>query len=352
MRYNDIIVYVINGVTAAKEPPMTPAIGPEGSSHEPTFPEELPARDGRGAAVLDAALTGSVNTRTTYVARWRSFTDWSDAAGLNPLPASPDTVVHYLEALASSRPRSRSRSSPSFATVRLAASVIAKAHKLQGYRSPCDDRSVKEVLKKLQFTLAEPRSETGALTPDNCRRISAYADDPRSRGRGYETEENAAQRGRVDVALVQVLSEAGLSTSEASGLTWGDVRRWGDGSGRITVPGSRTGGCTQEAIVAITDETMAVLDAMRPSDAGNNPKVFGLSASQIVRRVKAAAKAANIDNWPAFNGRSGRRGLVIRLAENKAPEHVVQRQARRMQPNGLVGRYTSGECAAEAVRYL
>ena len=98
---------------------------------------------------------------------------------------------------------------------------------------------------------------------------------------------------------------------------------------------------------------MRALDAIRPSEAASDVRVFGLSASQIVRRVKAAAKAARIiENWRAFNGRSGRLGLVMRLTEKGAPEHVVERQARRMQRNGIVGRYTSGECAAEAVQYL
>lgn len=151
---------------------------------------------------------------------------------------------------------------------------------------------------------------------------------------------------------MRVLSEAGLSASEASELTWGDVRRSDNGSGRITVPGTRSGGCTQEAIVAITGETVRALDSIRPSDAASHVTVFGLSASQIVRRVKAAAEAAYIDNWQAFNGRSGRLGLLIRLAEHEAPEYVVERQARKMQRNGRVGRYNSGECAAEAAKYL
>ena len=37
-----------------------------------------------------------------------------------------------------------------------------------------------------------------------------------------------------------VLSDAGLRRSEASSLAWGDVQRWDDGSGRITVIRSKT----------------------------------------------------------------------------------------------------------------
>ena len=233
MRYNIIISHLLNDASAARELPMTPSNGPERPSHQPVIPPKAEARDERGAELLREALIGTVNTRNTYIARWGSFTDWCDSTGLDPLPASPDTVIRYLETLAGST--SRSTSSPSFATLRLAASVITKVHELEGYRSPCKNRSVKETLKRLQFELAKPRAEVGALTADSCEWISVFADVSRDRGRGMETEARAVQRGRADVALVYVLSEAGLSAAEASQLTWGDVQRWDDDSGRITV---------------------------------------------------------------------------------------------------------------------
>ena len=323
---------------------MNASIGPESSSCQHIILPEASGRDRRVAEALGAALPDSVNTQHTYIARWLSFAGWCDSTGLNPLPAAPDTVVRYLA--------TRGGEGSGLATLRLTASVITKVHEVRGHPSPCKDRSVKEALQQLRFQLAKPRAEVGALTSQHCDMIALYANDPRDRGRGQETPAHAAQRGRVDGALVYVLSEAGLCAAEASALTWGDVQRWDDGSGRITVPGSLAGAWTQAAIVAVTGKTMRALDDMRPSDATYNARVFGLSASQIVRRVKAAAQAAWIDNWRAFNGSSGRVGLALRLAEKRAPDHVVARQARKMQPNGIVGRYTSGEGASEAVRYL
>ena len=82
--------------------------------------------------------------------------------------------------------------------------------------------------------------------------IRLTAVQPRLRGRGLETEEQAAQRGKFDLALVVVLSDAGLRRSEAASLTWGDVQRWDDGSGRITVIRSKTDAEAQGAVVAIT----------------------------------------------------------------------------------------------------
>ena len=38
------------------------------------------------------------NTRRAYAADWRNFTTWASAAGLQPLPAAPETVGLYLAA--------------------------------------------------------------------------------------------------------------------------------------------------------------------------------------------------------------------------------------------------------------
>ena len=83
-------------------------------------------------------------------------------------------------------------------------------------------------------------------------------------------------------------------------LTWGDLQRWDDGSGRITVIRSKTDVEAQGAVVAITPAAMQALDALRPEGVGGEVKMFGLSESQIARRVKAIAKAAGLADWEFF----------------------------------------------------
>ena len=70
------------------------------------------------------------------------------------------------------------------------------------------------------------------------------------------------------------------------------MQRWDDGSGRITVVRSKTDTEAQGTVVAITPAAMKALDAIRSVGAGGEVKVFGLSESQIARRVKAIARAA------------------------------------------------------------
>ena len=211
---------------------------------------------------------------------------------------------------------------------------------------------MREALKGWGRRLARPQRQSGALTTDVLAVIRITAVQPHLRGRGIETAEQAAERTRFDLALVAALSDAGLRRSEASSLTWGDAQRWDDGSGRITVVRSKTDVKATGAVVTITPTAMRALDAIRPVGVGGGQKVFGLSESQIARRVKAVAKAAGLPDWENFSGHSGRVGMARRMAQNGAPTHEIERQGRWKQGGGMVGRYTRGESAGSTLRYL
>ena len=270
---------------------MTTGAGAHVVPIEPARLPQLAAADRGVASSLEAVL--SDNTRRTYDTQWRSFDDWCDQVGLRSLPAEPLTVARYLAA--------RAGSGASVATLRLAASAISKAHEWAKLESPCRDPGVRASLKGWGRRLAKPQRQAGALTADVLAVIRLTAVQPRKRGRGIETPEQAAERARFDLALVAILSDAGLRRSEASSLTWGDVQRWDDGSGRITVLRSKTDAEAQGAVVAITPIAMKALDAIRPAGVGGGERVFGLSESQIARRVKAIARAAGLADWEFFS---------------------------------------------------
>ena len=73
---------------------------------------------------------------------------------------------------------------------------------------------------------------------------------------------------------------------------------------------------------------MRALDAIRPMGVGGRQKVFGLSESQIARRVKAVARAVGLPGWESYSGHSGRIGMAHRMAQNGAPTHEIERQGR------------------------
>ena len=189
---------------------MTAAAGPDIVPREPASLPELRAADRGVASSLESVL--SDNTQRVYGAQWRLFESWCGDVSLRALPADPLTVARYLDV--------RANAGASIATLHLATSAIAKVHEWADHESPGRDQGVRASLKGWGRRLAKPQRQAGALTADVLAVIRLTAPKPRARGRGLETAEQAAQRGRFDVALVAVLSDAGLRRSEASSLTW------------------------------------------------------------------------------------------------------------------------------------
>ena len=295
------------------------------------------------ADALESVL--SDNTRRVYGAQWRIFTGWLRRRG----PALPAGRVVDCRALPGRPGRCRrQRRHPAPGRLR-----HRQGPPVGRPRVPCRDPGVRASLKGWGRRLAKPQRQAGALTADMLSVIWLTAPKPRARGRGIETSEQAAERAKFDLALVVVLSDGGLRRSEAAALTWGDVVRWYDGSGRITVIRSKTDVEAQGAVVAChPPAAMRALDAIRPMDVSGRQKVFELSESQIVRRVKAVARAVGLPDWESYSGHSGRIGMARRMAQNGAPTHEIERQGRWKQGGGMVGRYTSGESAGSASSYL
>ena len=84
-----------------------------------------------------------------------------------------------------------------------------------------------------------------------------------------ETEETALKRGRLDIALASVLSDAGLRVSEAVQLRWRDVLDTDTGTGLVYVERSKTDQAGEGAYVAITPETLEVQKKLRQRNVGN-----------------------------------------------------------------------------------
>ena len=184
-----------------------------------------------------------------------------------------------------------------------------------------------------------------ALTAEALAVVTATACQPRvGRGGKLELPKQARRRGLVDIALCRVLSDAGLRRSEAAALTWDDVARWDDGSGRLTVGRSKTDG--EARTVYLTPASVEALGAIRPADANGESSVFGLSAASISRRIRAAAAVAGLGL--GFSGHSGRVGMARRMAAAGAPTQESMAQG-RWKTARMVEVYTraeeAGRCA-------
>ena len=295
-----------------------------------------PADRARVTATLEAAHAD--NTTRTYRAAWKVFEIWMARRGYPTLPAEPVHVASYLTSLAARR---------SIATVQVHRSAIASVHRQQGLASPCAAPGVKRVLQGLANTAARLRPaprQADALTSDALAAIRAAVRRQEER----ELSPAARRRCRVDLALVHVLSDAGLRRAEAAALRWRDLTREGDGSGRVYIARSKSDPAGEGAVVAITRRAMDYLDAIREGAPGD-ALVFALGGRQLARRVKAAAAAAGLGG--GFSGHSGRVGMARRMIRNGAPTTTALQQGRWKEVR-MLARYTRNESAGAALAFL
>ena len=157
----------------------------------------------------------------------------------------------------------------------------------------------------------------------------------------------ANKRAALDLAIIGVLADGGLRRSEAAALTWGDVELRPDGTGRLTVQKGKNQ--VEPATVAVTAVTATASGEMLPEDVDLAAPVFGLTGEALANRVRAAAKAAGLGD--GFTGHSGRIGMARRMVAAGAPNAAVQNQG-RWKHGAMVARYTRGQVAGEALKWL
>ena len=247
----------------------------------------------------------SVNTRRNYAGQYRKFRDWCEREKQSALPASPEVVAAYAAELVA-----EGKSMP---TVRLALSAIVDAHKRVGLESP-QTAGVSETLRGLSRQVGVSQKQAKPLDADALAAIRATAFTPRrSRGGSMETEDTALKRGRLDIALASLLSDAGLRVSEAAQLRWRDILDTETDAGLVYIERSKTDQTGEGAYVAITPETLEALKLLRQASKvmpDADAPVFGLSMSQISRRVDGMARVAGLGD--GYSSHSGRVGLAVK----------------------------------------
>ena len=153
----------------------------------------------------------SENTRRNYAGQCRKFRAWCEREDQSALPAQPEVVAAYAAELADE--------GKSLSTIRLAVAAIVDAHRRVGLESP-QTTGVTETLRGLTRQLGVGQKQARPLDADALAAIRATAFTPRTtRGGSLEMEDTALRRGRLDIALASVLSDAGLRISEAADLS-------------------------------------------------------------------------------------------------------------------------------------
>ena len=157
-------------------------------------------------------------------------------------------------------------------------------------------------------------------------------------------------RGRTELALCRTMRDALLRRSEEAALTWADLERADDGSGRLTIRRAKGDQEGRGAVVYIGTEALAALEAIPPGEAGPDAPVFAsprepgraLSESAIARAIDRAARRAGLG--AGFAGHSPRIGMTLDLSRAAMATHAIQQAGRWASP-ALVVRYTRSESA-------
>lgn len=287
----------------------------------------------------------SPNTRRTYESQWKHWLAWCREHGAEPAPADPINVAAYI------RWRGQQRKANgqllSRATIDQIRPAIGSFHKAAGMGDPCSDARVKAAAAavKRDPERARPLEQVDGLTLEEIRTITEMVElSQRMAARRDATwgERQRAERDAFDLALIEVMFSAGLRRSEAAALVWADIADIGEGEATITVRRSKTDQEGHGAVRFLGHKTLTRLMAIRPSDAGPDQSVFGISGSTIASRIKRCAERAGIKG--RISGHSCRRGMAEELVAQGASTAEVMHEGRWSSPQ-MVARYTSKQDA-------
>ena len=160
----------------------------------------------------------SPNTRRAYAGALRQLDAWLDGRRLEDA-----ALAAYLAEL-----HDQGRA-PSSAAMAVAAARFRA--KLAGESSPAGEATARVLAGYRRTAGDRGRGQAPAFTAADLAAVLATCHRPRRRGRGFESGETAAERGRIDAVIAGLLFMAGLRRSKVAALRWSDVTDAGDAGG-------------------------------------------------------------------------------------------------------------------------
>lgn len=259
------------------------------------------------------------NTRLNYNYQWNRYTAWARDRGIEPLPADPEHVAAYLAERAEV-----SRHKP--ATLRAAVAAISFMHTSAELDDPCKSKQVREVISGVTRDMGIAQKQAQGLTAQALETINRTAHIPRpTKGGNCEPAQAAQHRAKVDNAMMSLMRDGLLRSSEAADLVWGDLQEQDDGTGLLLIKRSKTDQEGKGFHAFVSSRTMALLAAIR-EDAQPTDSIFGLRRNQISNRIKQAAQAAGLGD--GFSGHSPRVGMAQDLTQYGTEMHRLMVEGR------------------------
>ena len=307
----------------------------------PSVSAELKALIERARHTIDDAVP--VNTRRAYEGDLRRFAAWCAARGFGAMPASPATVVVYMQALADLGRK--------ISTIERALAAVCTAHRRIGYDSPWTDSMVADMRQALRDKLGVRPTKKKAADDDILRRLLAVVPD-------------TGLLGLRDRAMLTLGWCAALRRSELVALDLADVTKAPKGL-VVTVLHSKTDQERKGEDVPVFFSNIAEHCPVRSLDAwlsasgivegaifprlGQHQQVGErLAPAAVLNRVQCYAKLAGLEyrNFGAHSLRSGFITTAARRGKDLDSIMVTTRHKSEHVARGYIERETIFERAA------
>ena len=267
-----------------------------------------------------AAHAKAPRTRRAYRQAFQRFAAWTEAQGVQPLPASSETVALYLTALA--------QAGRKVSTLELALAAVSQAHKAAGFDSPRPSAVVHEVMRGIRRTLGvAPRQAAPVLVSDLRAMLHALPDGLLGlRDRALLLLGFAGAFRRLELVGLDVEDVAFVADGLEVALKRSKTDQEGEGR-KIGIPfGSSPATCPVRSLIAWTEAagiTSGPLfrEVTRHGKVGTTP----LSDKTVARVVKRTAQRASLDP-SRFSGHSLRAGLATAAAKAGKTERAIMAQ--------------------------
>ena len=304
--------------------PDTPSRAPAAAAAHPQS-----AADAALRACAEAARgTVSENTQRALRADLGVFAGWCAERRLEAIPARPETLAAFVDAMAGSR-------AP--ATVRRYVASIAAVHRALGGGKPAQSAAVRGALKRMHRAKGRRQAQARGLTWPLRQRLLAAA------GNRVIDDRNRA--------LVAVAYDAMLRRSELTEVRVEDLIEEIDGSGALLVRRGKTDPEGRGATVYLAPDTVALVRAWRARAGVAAGRLFrsvdrfgrlgkALDPSQVPRIFKAMAHRAGLpaEVAQALSGHSARIGATQDMIAGGIGLPAIL-QAGRWKTTAMVNRY-------------
>ena len=243
----------------------------------------------------------SQNTRRVYNTQYRQFLEWSTANDREPdTEAVCDCLIERAElgALAS--------------TLKVICAAIRFHSQEREIPDPTRSAKVKAVLKRASRMQGNqsPRQAAG-LTKRDMQKIAPIAT-------------------LKQLTLLSLMRDCLLRRSEASAARWRDISLEADGTGRLTIPRSKTDQEGKGAVLFVSKRTMERLWEIRPDFPVPGERIFDWSPGWIGHTIAKLAEAAGLKG--DYSGHSPRIGMAQDLARLGASLPEIQNTGRWKSP--------------------